>query len=245
MSCCTTSRFGSVLLGAVAGGIFALIGASALSQNTTKDMKDAGKQAVKDAKDAAKDAAKNAGDKAKEAMGGQPEMPPEMAKMMEAWGNYATPTETHAHMMKGAGKWSMKTKMRFTPDMPWDESTSQIETTSIMGGRYLFEKVNGSAGGQPFEGMNIIGYDNFKKKHFYSWIDNMGTGVFYAEGDMAADGKSITYWSEGPDFMTGKMKKTRSVMKYDSDDQHTIEMYDNGPDGKEFLSFVGVSTRVK
>lgn len=245
MSCCSKSGFGTILLAAVAGGIFALVGASALSQNTTKDLKDAGKQAAKDAKDAAKDAMKGAQDAAKDAMGAPGDMPPEMQKMMEGWMSYSTPGETHSNMAKSAGTWSMKTKMRMMPDMPWEESTSTLEVSPIMGGRYLFEKVNGSMGGQPFEGMNIIGYDNFKKKHFYTWFDNMGTGIFYAEGDMAADGKSITYHGNGPDFFSGTTKKFRSVMKHDSADQHTLEMYSFGPDGKEFLSFVGVSTRSK
>lgn len=249
MSCCQRSGVTSLLLAAAAGGAFALIGSEVFSQST-KDLKDAGKQAVKDAKDAAKHAA----DKAKEAMGGgagaggQPEMSPEMMKMMQAWGEYMTPGEPHALLARQVGTWHMKSKMRMDPGAPFEESEGTTEIKSIMGGRYFLQHVSGPGmGGSPvpFEGMNLMGYDNFKKKHFFCWIDNMGTGLFIGEGEASADGKTITYFAEGPDLVTGKTKKVRGVNRFTSDDAYSFEMYDWTPDGKEYLGFTSEYTRVK
>ncbi|HVZ94964.1 MAG TPA: DUF1579 domain-containing protein [Phycisphaerales bacterium] len=220
MACCGSK--GSLVLGLIAGGAIALLGTQAFSQNKEK-----GKDA-----------------------GGAPQMTPEMQAMMDKWAAYMTPGDAHMKMMKHVGKWSMKTRMRMDPNSDFQECTGGTsEITSIFGGRYLLEKVSAPPCGEtmpmPFEGMNVIGYDNFQKKYVYTWCDNMGTGLMAGEGTASADGKTITYWAECPDFMTGKMKKCRSVMNMISDDEFRFEMYDTAPDGKEYKGFEGIYTRAK
>jgi hypothetical protein len=86
--------------------------------------------------------------------------------------------------------------------------------------------------GMPFEGRGTMAYDNLQKHYVSTWIDNMGTGIMIANG--ACDGKGTWNMSgESPDPMTGKMIKTRSVMKLVDDNTFVMEMYMPGADGKE------------
>jgi hypothetical protein len=56
--------------------------------------------------------------------------------------------------------------------------------------------------------------------------------------------KSFTYTGDCDDCMTGKKKTVRSVCKVSSESKHTFEMFDTGPDGKEFRNLELVYTRM-
>lgn len=177
-----------------------------------------------------------------------PPMTPEMQKMMENWIPYMTPGKEHAAMAKHAGKWTMATKMRFTADSPWQEGTGTAEMKAVMGGRYMFESVKSPPDAtmpEGFEGFNIAGYDNFKQKYIFCWIDSMGTGFMNGEGTASADGKTITYQCEGPDFVTKTMKKIKFVTVNVDDNTIKAAMYETGSDGKEFQTFESTYTRAK
>lgn len=180
--------------------------------------------------------------------GGMPEMSPEMAKMMESWMKYMTPGEPHAAMAKGAGTWNMTSKMRFTAQEPWQEGAGTAEFTPVMGGRYMFEKVTAPADAmmpEGFEGFNIAGYDNFKKKYVFCWVDNMGTGLMLGEGESKDGGKTIVYQCEGPDLLKSATKKIKFIINHVDDNTIKSEMHEVGPDGKEFQSFGATYTRAK
>ena len=81
-----------------------------------------------------------------------------------------------------------------------------------------------------FEGHGIFGFDNMKQKHFYVWIDNMGTLMMTAEGERDADG-NIVYFSELPNPMSGGTMKIKSVSNVVNDDHHVFEMHEQLPDG--------------
>ena len=108
------------------------------------------------------------------------------------------------------------------------------KATMIMDGRYLFDKVKGTFGGMPFEGMGTTGYDNGRKKFVATWIDSMGTGIMIGEGDYDADKKSWSYTAKSTEPMSGQSILTRSVERIVDDNTWVMEMYGPGPDGKEF-----------
>lgn len=198
--------------------------------------------------DAKKPDAKAAGDKAA-APGGDADM----AKQMEAWLKAATPAEGHAKLAPLVGKWTYVTKWRMAPEAPWDESTGKAEYKWTLGKRFLVGEIKGDPnpndvmmGGAPFEGLAMYGYDNMMKKYTNTWMDNMSTGTMISHGTADGSGKMFTFMAEeGMCPMTGEMKKPKSTLKIDSDDKVVFEMFDKGPDGKEFKALEVTYTRAK
>jgi hypothetical protein len=178
--------------------------------------------------------------KKQEAQKGQPGG--EMDAQMAAWMKLAAPGEFHEHLKPLAGKWTQVVRWRMAPEAPWEESKGVSTYTWVLGNRFLRQEVGGEMGGQPFEGLGYLGYDNFKKKYVSVWMDNMGTMMMFGEGTCDAAGKVITTTGEYDDPMTGGKKKSKSVLRI-GDDKHVYEMYSYGPDGKEFLSLEITYTR--
>jgi hypothetical protein len=178
---------------------------------------------------------------------------PDMAKMMEAWKKSATPGEYHAKLNPLVGKWTFVTKMRMSPDQPWEETPGKAEYRWALGKRVLFHDVKANPGpkdaemGGPFEGFGFTGFDNGTQKYFNIWTDNMSTTYMASTGSVDSSGKTFTYTSEDGYIcpMTGEKKTPKSVLKIAGDDKLVFEMYDKGPDGKEFMSLEVTYTRQK
>ncbi len=177
----------------------------------------------------------------------------EMAKMMESWKKAATPGANHAKLEPLVGKWTFVTKARMAPDQPWEETPGKAEFKWTLGKRQLIQEVKANPGpkdammGAPFEGFGMTGYDNTTQKYYNVWTDNMGTGIMHSTGSADSSGKTFTYASpEGyicP--MTGEKKTPKSVLKIAGDDKLVFEMYDKGPDGKEYMNLEVTYTRQK
>jgi hypothetical protein len=157
---------------------------------------------------------------------------------MDAWMKSMAVGKQH-EMFKGmVGKWEQVAKHRMDASMPWTENKGTAEYKLLMGGRFVQQEIKGQPmmeGMPPFEGFGLTGYDNVLSKYVSTWVDNMGTGVMISYGTADATGKVITYVSEFPDPMTGKLKKSKSISKFKDDKTHVFEMYDTGADGKEYM----------
>ncbi len=163
---------------------------------------------------------------------------------MKAWQNYMTPGEVHKMMAQSVGEWNDDITMWMDPAAPPTKTTSTSKTEMIMGGRYQLSKTSGNMMGMPFEGMNLMGYDNAKKVFTSTWVDNFGTGTMTMEGTWDDMAKSITLKGKGIDPMTGKELSVRQVMKFIDNDRQEMEMYDNKA-GKEVKTMEIKSTRKK
>lgn len=169
--------------------------------------------------------------------GEKPKMSPEEQKMMEAWQKACTPGESHKHLQKMVGTWDAKTKFWMQPGAPPEEGTGTAIWESVFDGRYVMLKYDGnSAQMGPFQGKGITGYDNVTKQYVDVWIDSMSTAPMISHGTCDASGRTFKYQGEFSDPMTGKRKTNRSVCRLVSDTQMQFEMFDIGPDGKEFKS---------
>jgi hypothetical protein len=149
-----------------------------------------------------------------------PQMDPEaMEKMMV---ELATPGPQHALLAKLAGDW--KTTMTSYMDGPDPvTSTGTFHSEAVLGGRYFVGRHTGEAMGQPFEGMNIDGYDNSTEKFFSMWIDNFGTGYYLAHGELDADGKTLRHSGE---MIFGPMTiPSRSETVFVNDDKVSFTMW--------------------
>lgn len=166
---------------------------------------------------------------------GDTKMSPEQMEMMAAWQKLATPCEHHKHLSRMEGPWKTECTTHgcgMTGDEP-TTSQGSAKSKMIMGGRFLVTKYRGEMMGQPFEGMSIDGYDNFKKKYVSMWIDNMGTGIYAMEGTCSPDAKQFDYAADWIDPMTGKNKAVRSTTRWINDDEFVMEMFEKPEGGEE------------
>jgi hypothetical protein len=170
------------------------------------------------------------------AQGDKQGKPQDASAIMEKMKAFATPGEGHKVLESRVGNWTIEVKVFEPGETEPTVSTGTSSVKWIFDGRYLHEEVSGSFMEMPFQGVGTTGYDNLKKKYVGSWIDNMGTGIGRSEGTYDAATKTFTFSFEAPDVMAGKYVKGRSIEKMVDADHYSAEMYQPGPDGKEYKS---------
>jgi hypothetical protein len=175
----------------------------------------------------------------------QQEKKPDMDAMMQEWMKYAAPGPQHATFAKLAGKWTTATKSWMDPAAPPTESKGTADMQMVLGGRYLDQKYKGTVADMPYEGMGMLGYDNFGKRYMTHWSDNMSTTMIWATGTANAAGNEITLEGSYDDPMSGgKAKKFKEVMKIQGPDSYVFEWWEER-EGKIVKTMEIVHTRAK
>ncbi len=147
----------------------------------------------------------------------------DQAAEMQAWMEFMTPGENHANQEKWVGEFTVSTKHWMQPGAePILSEGGKMVNTSMMGGRYLMSKHTSTFMGMPFEGLNIQGYDNAKKKFVSVWVDNHGTGLMIAEGNFDENGV-LTLGG----MMSSPMGEipVREVITFEGTDKQHMEMF--------------------
>ncbi len=152
--------------------------------------------------------------------------------MMELYTKLATPGEPHRLFASLAGSWTTKTKEWIEPGKPPIESTGAAEMKVLLDGRFLQQDITGQMMGQPFSGLEIIGYDNLLKRYVTTWMSTMGTGIFIMEGTASADGKTITLKGQHAEPGGGQMTH-RAIWKIVDSNTQTFDMWGTHHGGKE------------
>jgi hypothetical protein len=161
---------------------------------------------------------------------------PNPQEMMKQMAEMAKLNENHKLLAELNGTWNFTVKMWMNPDPNAKPQESKGTTTrkSIMGGRYIVMDVSGKMQipgedgkmkDTQFKGMGINGYDNVKKKFVSSWIDNMSTGIQFAEGTYDPATKTYTYTSD-MEQMPGMRTPVRQVLKVPDNNHMTLEWYE-------------------
>ncbi len=172
-------------------------------------------------------------------------VPIDSLMMDKAWKENMTISEQHKMLAKENGTWSGEVTMWMGEGAPPMTSTSTTVTKSIYGGLYQVSNHTGDMMGMPFEGTSTMGYDNLKKEYFSTWIDNMGSGMYYMTGQRDDASKKISL-SGTTRCMNGQDAVMREVFTSVDDDHQLLEMY--GPDpktGKEYKNMEIKYTRKK
>ena len=167
------------------------------------------------------------------APGGQPNQQEMMKQMMEL----SKLNENHKLLSSLDGNWNYTIKFWMNPDpnAKPEESKGTAVRKSIMDGRFSIMDVagkmempgpDGKKKEMTFKGHGIEGYDNVKKKFVGSWIDNMGTGIMFSEGDYDPTTKTFTYTSEF-EAIPGMKQQIREVMKIVDNNHMAFEWYEN------------------
>jgi hypothetical protein len=156
--------------------------------------------------------------------------------MMEAYMKMMAPNENHEYLKNFVGEWDVTTTSWMMPGAEPMVSKNSSSAEMILGGRFLKMVFKGTMMGQPFEGIQINGYDNHLKKFISFWIDNSSTSFFLLSGTLDETEKAMTEQAEWADPMTGGTMKVRTTTKWVSQDEFVYEMFMIGPDGQEFKS---------
>jgi hypothetical protein len=152
---------------------------------------------------------------------------------MKAWQDYMTPGDVHKMIASSDGTWNEEVTMWMTPGAPPSKSTATAENKMILGGRYQQSTTTGSFNGMPFEGQNLLAYDNAKKVFLSTWIDNMGTGMMEMQGTWDNASKTINFTGTAVDPMTGKDMNIRETFTLVDNNTQMMDMYAT-QDGKEY-----------
>jgi len=152
----------------------------------------------------------------------------DMQKMMA----YMTPGDMHKQLAKAEGSWTQEMKMWMDPNAAPMEMTASCETKMILIGLYHQSISTGSFSGMPFEGHNVVGYDNIKKVFQSTWVDNMGTGIAFFEGPYDASTKTITFTGKMMEPSEGKQIDVKETTQFVDDNTMLMTMY-KVVDGKD------------
>jgi Protein of unknown function (DUF1579) len=146
-------------------------------------------------------------------------------------GKQDLPGPVHKRLGELAGTWNVS--ITYIIAGKQHEGTATCEAKSILDGRFLQQEYSSKFQGQPFHVLQILGYDNAKKKSIEIMMDTMGTGVMHNEGTVSDDGKVITNTGESQDPETGKPYKLRTVTTITDHDNFTLEWFRIDEGGKE------------
>lgn len=158
------------------------------------------------------------------------------AEALEAYVKMMTPNENHAFLKRFVGKWDVTTTAWMHPGAQPEVSSGTTIGEMILGGRFAQLKLQGTMFGEPFEGLQIIGYDNLNQHYVTFWIDTAGTGFYLLEGTRDKGSTTIIDTGTWPDPVAGACMKVRGVTRFPSPDEYTYELYMTGADGTEFKS---------
>lgn len=165
-------------------------------------------------------------------------------KAMEAYMKAGAVTEHHAYLKRFAGSWTAATTMWTVPGQPPTSGGGTIEGRLIMGGRFVVMDFKGTMMGQPFEGLQITGYDNMQKKYLTLWLDNTSTSFFELAGTRDAAKDVVVQTGEWADPMSGTTK-VRASIRFLNPDEYVWEQFMVLPDGREFKSMEMRCRRMK
>ncbi len=179
-------------------------------------------------------------DKMSKAMG--MEMDPAMQEAMKK----GAPGAQHKALEPFVGRFTTTSRMWMKPGEAPQESTGSAEHTWVLGGRFLRMDVRGDFGGQPFEGLGYLGYDNIRGEYTAVWLDNMNTGIMRASGQFDPETKKYTESGTFSCPLTSeKDRPFRGEWKVIDNDSLSYTMYNPGPDGKEVKGMEISYRRVK
>jgi hypothetical protein len=152
-------------------------------------------------------------------------------EMMKAWMMAITPNEEHAWLAEMVGEWTYEQTSWMDPSKEPEVAQGKSTKTMVLGGRYLRETFSSSMMGMPFQGEGTNGFNNLDQKYYFSWIDNMGTGIMSGSGERK--GNVLTVMSTSPSMTGEGYDTTKSVTEVMSKDKHMLTMYMVDKDGNE------------
>lgn len=146
-------------------------------------------------------------------------------------------TGGHRAFTQFVGTWDCAVTIQVPgADQPAEMKATE-RTEIVSGGLWLKSVVQGTAMGQAFEGLTVMGFDPRAKKYFGIWIDSQRPSAARSEGTYDSATKTwelVTLAGDGP---------SRTVVTFHGADRSTEIGYRKGADGKEVEMMRIVRTR--
>jgi hypothetical protein len=162
---------------------------------------------------------------------------------MEAYLKAGALNENHEFLKKMAGSWDVQVTSWMAPGQPPSVSKSTVQADIRLGGRYLVMSFVGAMFGQPFEGLQIVGYDNMEKRYTTFWIDNTSTHFYTTAGQR--EGNVISETGSWLDPLNGSQVPVKAKTTLVSADEYLYQQFMVMPDGSEFKSMENRCRRKK
>lgn len=144
----------------------------------------------------------------------------------------AKPQAEHGFLEKLVGRWEVTAK-----DMP-DAGTWTEVVRSLHGIWFVAEGSGDMPEVGPVTTVLTLGYDPDKAKYVGSWIGSMMTHMWVYEGEISADGRTLSLHTTGPDFANPeKTGEYREQIVFTDDDHRSFISSARQPDGswKQFM----------
>jgi hypothetical protein len=153
---------------------------------------------------------------------------------MAAYMKAGAVNENHEFLKKYAGNWDCQVKGWMAPGQPPTVNQGTFQGEMILDGRYLLMNFKGEMFGQPFAGLQLIGFDNMQQKYVTLWIDNSSTFFFMTTGTRLDN--IISESGLWPDPLTGAQAPVKARTTFVSADEYVYEQFMVMPDNSEFKS---------
>lgn len=148
-----------------------------------------------------------------------------VAKVLE---NAMTPGAGQKRLEPMIGNFDVAIRIWVDPSKPPLESSGTMVSSWVLGNRYVQSMLAGSAGGEPFNGIGYISFDNVTKTYQATWMDSGSTGMTWYSGGFDASGKSATMTASVPSVLTGKFSPLELRMTISDDGGHVSELWGEG-----------------
>jgi hypothetical protein len=158
----------------------------------------------------------------------------EQQKAMELFMKAGAVTENHEFLKKYAGFWDCQVKGWMAPGQPPTISRGTFQGEMRLDGRFLFMDFKGEMFGQPFNGLQIVGFDNMQQKYVSLWIDNTSTMMFMTMG--TRQDNVISESGLWPDPVSGSELPMKARTTWVGADEYLYEQFMVQPDQSEFKS---------
>ena len=144
----------------------------------------------------------------------------------------AEPQKEHHWLQKLVGEWTYENEATMGPDQPPMKSTG-TETVRSLGGLWTLAEGQGQTpGGSAATTLMTLGFDLDTKRFVGTWIGSMMTMLWVYDGELEADGRKLSLYSEGPSMSgDGTMGKYRDAIEIVDDDHRIMTAEFQGEDG--------------
>ncbi|NJN14216.1 MAG: DUF1579 domain-containing protein [Planctomycetes bacterium] len=161
----------------------------------------------------------------------EPEAPaaPDPGEMMALMKKYGSPGKYHEALGYFVGKWNATLEANMGGGLgPMGAFTEEIRW--LMPGRWIVGEGKGNMMGMPYQGFQMMGYDNFKKKYVAMYVNGMETAMRTSEGVICdPTGKVIVTYGPMDEYLTGEHDKAvKYVWRIVDKDHFSLEITDLG-----------------
>lgn len=152
------------------------------------------------------------------------------------WVALSKPGPSHKLLSSFAGDWDVAVTFWSSPQASGETSSGKSRISWILGERFLQEQFTGTVGGEEYQGMGLMGYDNGSRAFKTVWVDSLNTALTTSSGRYQSDTSTFLFESQVYDPLVSGVKTIQSQVQVNSPNSYTFTMTDTSPEGKRFTS---------